>query len=224
MDQVSVIIANYNNEQYLKECIESVLRQDYKNIELIVVDDASTDNSREIIKYFEDIDKRVKGVFLDKNNGVSNARNVGAEFSSGTYLSFLDSDDFYNNPEKLSNEIMLIKKYKKEKGKDIIAYSAVTRVNERGHFIEDQGKNKMKFPQGNISIGLMAFYKSARNPRDYCMNKKIFENAGRYNTNMNFYEDFDLLIRLSLLAEFYCTFKSGTSYRLKDTDYPKTSK
>lgn len=89
---VSVIVPCYNSEQYIAKCIDSVLMQDYPNIEIIVVDDGSSDKSLEILKKIELNERKVK-VFAQSNSGACVARNKGLELSSGQYIKFLDSDD-----------------------------------------------------------------------------------------------------------------------------------
>lgn len=97
--KISVIIANYNNAQYLKDCLRSVAIQSFADFECIVVDDGSSDASAKIIKNFAYKDHRFIPVF-QKNSGVSVARNRGLDLCSGEYVAFLDSDDcFY--PETL---------------------------------------------------------------------------------------------------------------------------
>ncbi len=91
---VSVITPAYNAEKYIKETIESVLGQTYKNWELIVVNDGSTDSTEEIIKSFDD--PRIM-LFSQKNSGVSSARNRGIELAKGKYITFLDADDAIPN-------------------------------------------------------------------------------------------------------------------------------
>ena len=92
--KVTVIIPVYNVEPYLDACINSVLVQSHRNLEVILIDDGSTDNSLEICKKFELKDSRVR-VIHKANGGVSSARNVGLRNYSGEYLMFLDSDDEY---------------------------------------------------------------------------------------------------------------------------------
>lgn len=91
--KISIIVPVYNVEQYLKKCINSILNQSYKNIELILVNDGSTDNSGKICDEYAEKDNRIK-IIHKKNGGLSDARNVGIENSTGTYLSFIDSDDY----------------------------------------------------------------------------------------------------------------------------------
>ena len=89
---VSIIVPVYNVEQYLDECIQSIINQSYSNFEMILVDDGSTDRSGEICDYYSDIDDRVIAVHK-KNGGQSSARNTGLEIAAGKYIGFVDSDD-----------------------------------------------------------------------------------------------------------------------------------
>lgn len=91
--KVSVIIPVYNVEKYIEEAIESVMNQTYKNVEIVVVDDGSTDNSGKLCDEIAKKDDRIK-VYHTVNGGLSVARNVGLENATGDYLMFLDSDDF----------------------------------------------------------------------------------------------------------------------------------
>ena len=101
---VSVILCNYNYERYVGEAIESVLGQTYPHFELILVDDGSTDKSREIIAYYGKVDpERVIPIFKD-NGGQASAFNAGFERANGEIISFLDSDDFWS-AEKLEDVV-----------------------------------------------------------------------------------------------------------------------
>ncbi len=93
---ISVIVPVYNVERYLSACIDSIINQSYDALEIIVVDDGSTDNSGEICRRYADSDKRV---FLkkQKNGGLSAARNAGLELASGEFIAFVDSDDILHN-------------------------------------------------------------------------------------------------------------------------------
>ncbi len=90
---ISVIVPLYNYRKYIGYCIQSILNQTYTNFELIVVDDCSTDNSYEKAKKFENKDKRVKVIKLNKNYGYSKAKNEGIILSKGKYIVTLDADD-----------------------------------------------------------------------------------------------------------------------------------
>lgn len=106
--RITVIIPVYNVEKYLVRCLESVIHQTYKNLEIILVDDGSTDTSGMICDRYAVEDARIK-VIHQKNGGLSAARNTGIEAATGDYIAFVDSDDFieitmYEEMEKLAEE------------------------------------------------------------------------------------------------------------------------
>ena len=90
---ISVIVPVYNVEEYLPKCLESIINQTYKNLEIILVDDGSTDNSGIICEDYAEKDKRIK-VVHQTNLGISAARNAGLDLCSGDYITFVDSDDY----------------------------------------------------------------------------------------------------------------------------------
>lgn len=90
---VSIIIPVYNREQTLERCLSSVIRQTYRNIEIIVVDDGSTDHTHVILEKYEKKDSRIR-VYRKENSGVSESRNLGIHMAEGDYLQFVDSDDW----------------------------------------------------------------------------------------------------------------------------------
>ena len=91
--KISIIIPVYNVENYLAECLNSVVNQTYRNIEIIIVNDGSTDNSFSIIQQYQLQDERIK-IINQENQGLSAARNAGMKVASGEYLWFVDSDDY----------------------------------------------------------------------------------------------------------------------------------
>jgi len=93
---VSVIVPVYNCEKYISDCLESICSQTYDNLEIIVVNDGSTDDSQSILSKYELRDKRIKLITIN-NSGVSAARNVGMKYAGGEYISFVDSDDYIGN-------------------------------------------------------------------------------------------------------------------------------
>lgn len=92
--RISIIIPNYNGAAHLRTCLDSVLNQTYKNIEVIVIDDASEDQSRDIIQEYVKRDMRVRDILKTTNEGVSLARNDGLDAASGAYILFVDGDDW----------------------------------------------------------------------------------------------------------------------------------
>lgn len=133
MQKISVIIPVYNVEKFLSQCINSIINQTYKNLEILIIDDGSTDNSCEICKKFAKHDKRIR-IIRQKNAGVSAARNNGLVHASGDYIHFIDSDDYIDLDyyEKMMNT-------NKKTNADIIA-GCVTSQN--GSFYEIEYKTK----------------------------------------------------------------------------------
>lgn len=89
---ISVIIPVYNSEQYISSCLDSIINQTYQNLEIIVVNDGSTDNSLKLLLEYQGKDRRIKTIDI-VNHGVSHARNIGIKYSTGEYITFVDSDD-----------------------------------------------------------------------------------------------------------------------------------
>lgn len=100
MDKVSIIVPAYNAQDTIEKCLESLLGQTYKNIEVVVINDGSVDNTLKIIDKFNDIRLKVTST---ENRGISAARNLGIKNSTGEFICFCDADDFYekNYVEKL---------------------------------------------------------------------------------------------------------------------------
>lgn len=113
MNTISVIVAIYNVEAYLEKCINSIINQTYKKLEIILIDDGSTDKSGEICDRFAKLDNRIK-VFHQKNSGIATVRKVGIKYASGDYIGFVDGDDWvypemyellYNNMTTTESDI-----------------------------------------------------------------------------------------------------------------------
>jgi glycosyltransferase involved in cell wall biosynthesis len=104
MNKVSIIMPAFNAENYIAKSIQSVLNQTYKDFELIIINDKSTDNTMSIVNDFERKDQRIKVIDLKENQGVAQARNHGIKASTGRFIAFLDSDDLWHS-DKLSKQI-----------------------------------------------------------------------------------------------------------------------
>lgn len=105
--KISVIVAVYNTEKYVEKCLNALLNQTYQNLEIIVVEDGSTDNSKEVLKKYAD-NKKIKIIYNKKNSGLSYSRNVGLENATGDYIGYIDSDDYVDLDyyEKLMHAII----------------------------------------------------------------------------------------------------------------------
>lgn len=126
---VSIIVPVYNAEAYLSFTIDSILAQTYKEYEIIIVDDKSNDSSRDIIRDYQEKYPCVRPIFLEKNAGVSNARNTGISQASGRYIAFLDSDDMWAE-DKLEKQLTFM-----EDNDYHFTYTAYSFVDDDGNDI-----------------------------------------------------------------------------------------
>ena len=94
MPKISVLVAVYNTAEYLPQCLDSLLNQTLKDVEVVCVDDASTDDSLDILYQYAARDTRLRVIALDENRGQAHARNIGLSCATGDYIGFVDSDDW----------------------------------------------------------------------------------------------------------------------------------
>ena len=209
---LSVIIPCYNYAKYIEKCVGSIISQTYKPKEIIIVDDCSTDNSRDVILRLSKEHDIVKPVFLKENSGVSKARNIGIRESNSDYVTFIDADDLMGSIYKLENEMGLIIKYL-ELGENIAAFSKIKYIGEDENVL---GSNEgSEVFQGDIFERILTTYDVSILPRDICVKKDIILEVGGYNEQMNLYEDYELDLRISRKIRFFSTGEIGTAYRIK---------
>ena len=155
MINVSVIIPVYNVEKYLVDCLESVIQQSMREIEIICVNDGSTDSSYDILSEYADKDPRI--LILNKENkGLSAARNTGLRKASGKYILFLDSDDYLSSPDILES---LCKKADKEELDQLYFDAKVVFENEN-----------VKAANSNY----ITYYQRKKNYTDILSGKELF--------------------------------------------------
>jgi len=123
---VSVVMPSYNHERFISEAIESVLAQDFDDLELIVVDDASTDASRDIIRRYEADDSRIKVVFHESNLGIARTQNDGNDLATGQFLGYIDSDDVWMK-DKVSQQLAVL-----ESNDDLVVWTEGKVIDEGG--------------------------------------------------------------------------------------------
>lgn len=190
-DKVSIIVPVYNVEKYLEKCLESIIKQTYLNLEILIIDDGSTDNSLSICNQYRDMDQRVC-VIHKKNGGLSDARNVGIKNSTGKYICFVDSDD-YIEKDYVKTMYQQIKKNKADIcccGKIIESPKKRYCVNSGSDFVVNS-KEALKFYLLKNEIDNSAVDKLYR--------KELFEGiefpVGRY------YEDIGTIYKVFLKAD-----------------------
>lgn len=148
--KVSVIIALYNKEKYIKKCIKSLLNQTLKDIEIIVVNDCSTDKSLDIVKSFDD--KRIKVVINKKNKGIGITRNIGVSKATGEYIGFVDADDYVEKDmyEKYYN-------YAKENNLDLLTSDYFKIINNKKEYFKVDNFEITNIEKNNNIINLINY-------------------------------------------------------------------
>ena len=202
---VSVIIPTYNRANLIEKAIKSVLKQIYKDFEIIVVDDGSTDNTGEIIRGFKD--KRVRYIKKYKENkGSSVARNIGIKVARGKYIAFLDSDDEWL-PEKLDKQIKVLQSESPEVG---VVYSNLL-------YIDENGKNMSKFrnpkKEGYIYEDLLG-NNYVGTDSTLLIRKECFNRVGLFDDLLNTQQDWDMWIRIAKYYRFVLIKIPLVKYRL----------
>ena len=167
---ISIIIPVYKVEKYLKRCVDSVIKQTYKNLEIILIDDGSPDNCPKICDDYSKKDKRIE-VIHKKNGGVSAARNKGLKLSNGDYIVFVDSDDWleYNFVEEMLTNL--------RKNKVDYIVCGYNRVYDDKKEIINGNMNKELIPSSNYLIKLLNVQNGYGFVHMKMINKKALQNV-----------------------------------------------
>ena len=231
MPKVSVVIPMYNSSKYICEAIDSVLAQTYKDFEIIVIDDGSTDNSREAVsKYGEKI-----RYFYKNNGGSPSARNLGLKNALGDYVAMLDSDDlWFSNKLELQVEIM-------ERNKEVALIATdsesfdekglVRSSLARAQRIPDKKSFKHKILQKDFNDGAEIkgnLYRELLSNNfitvsSVMFNKKHLKTVGYFNEELLLAENYDMYLRIAKSYEILYFNKVTTRYRLRDDSQSGTS-
>ncbi len=186
--KVSICVPTYNRKDYLKETLESILAQTYKNYEIVIVDDGSTDGTEDMIKQL--------GVPVtyhwQENGGDAAARNKLIELARGQYISFIDSDDLL-----FPDAIERLVKVMETETDDVVAYGSYVRIDQDGNVY---GKCKRKLYSGNITKHL--FQTIIVHSCGSMFPKKILEDTVTFDTSLNVCSDYDLWLSLSTKYRF----------------------
>lgn len=188
---VSVILTTYNRKIYICKAIDSILNQSYKNLELIIVDDCSTDGTLELIEQVYGNEERIIYILNDNNVGPSKARNIGALAANGEWIAFHDSDDVWL-PEKLEKQLRLLD----EKSEAKLCYTCIHRFfNDGYHDIWPPKSMPLEEKQGNIYAHVLL------NPlistQTILVDKKSFFDVGGFREDIRSLDDYEFSIRFS---------------------------
>lgn len=187
-EKVSVIIPTYNREKTLLRALQSVINQTYSNLEVLIIDDGSTDGTAGVVNTVED--ERVKYIMLEKNGGPSNARNVGVQMASGEWIAFQDSDDSWHE-DKLEKQIA----YRNSNPN----YSLIYCIGNV-HFSDGIDRIVLGKPWPAIMEGNMTHTLLQRNVVDtptMFMKRECFLDVGGFDTTYRALEDWEFVLRFS---------------------------
>ena len=209
---VSIVINCYNGEKYLRQSIESILDQSYQNLELIFWDNHSTDQSKNIIKSYDD--KRIKYFFSQNHSTLYQARNLALKECKGDFISFLDVDDYYLK-DRIVKQLLHFKDQKVG-----VTYSNYYR------YYEDINKKKLltnkMLPSGNLTKYILE--ESQISFMTVMIRKKSLESLQfNFDQKYSIIGDYDLLYRLSFNWDFYYTKEPLAVYRIHDDNFSKNS-
>lgn len=195
--KVSVIIPTYNRAHLIKRAIESILNQSFQDFEIIIVDDGSTDSTEDVIKSFQEKDKRIRYFRHGKNEGEGAARNTGIKLSQSPFIAFQDSDDI-SLPERLEKQVKILEKEPNEVG---LVYSDMWRITkkEKSYFHSPtiMPENKITYNKalayGVLGIGIGSSL----------LRREVFKKTGIFDEGLPVYIDLEFFIRLSKYYYFY---------------------
>ncbi len=181
--KISVVIPTYNRVDFLREAIESVLAQTFKDIELIVVDDGSSDGTQELVASYKGMIRYIR----QQNSGPSAARNNGIKNAIGRYIAFLDSDDIWL-PEMLSKQVSMFTE-NPTAGLVATGYRLINTVHELAEPVIMNKDELADARNGNLYMNFFA-------TSSVMVNKVCFDKVGMFNETLNFAEDWDMWIRI----------------------------
>jgi glycosyltransferase involved in cell wall biosynthesis len=193
---ISVIIPTYNRGSLLPRSIKSVLKQTYKNFELIIVDDGSTDYTKKIVEKYLKEDQRIKYIYQENSGGPPKPKNTGIKASKGEYIAFLDSDDEWFS-DKLKKQIEFYIKNDINKNVGLVGCGAISINNKTG------GKRIIKLPR----LLKIKSPKTLGRPIPYScssimIKKSIFKEIGLFDEKIKIGDDYEFYIRISRKYEF----------------------
>jgi glycosyltransferase involved in cell wall biosynthesis len=213
LPDVSVIIATYNRKMWLGEALESVVNQSYRNIEIIIIDDGSTDDTKSLVMSFND--SRIH-YFFQENRGRSAARNVGLQLARGKYIAFLDSDDVYF-PEKLAVQLG----YLDEHPETGMIYTSAYCINDKGEILSHKYEATIS---GHIYNKIAFFVPVTITLPTVMVRREIILALGGFDEQMHRFEDTDLwrriskITRIDAMPEITCKLRTHVDNHLHAQD------
>lgn len=209
---VSIICLNYNQGNFLADALNSVLEQTYRNFELLIVDDGSTDDSEEIIKHYKRLHPEIEIFLLEENIGNCKAFNIALKAASGKYIIDLAADDILF-PQRVE---LQVKEFEKLDNEYTMCFTGAVHIDESGKVTHNQYKRsesgalKEKVPSGDVYKDVLERY-FISTPTMMMRTSHLIEMGG-YDESLN-YEDFDYWVRFSRKYKFHFLDKILTAKR-----------
>lgn len=205
---VSIGVASYNNARFIIETLDSIANQTYKNIEIIINEDASTDNSLELIQDWVIKNDNIPVVVLisETNEGVCKAANRYLHVAKGKYIGMIASDDRFL-PEFIEKRVKFLEKSSSDVG---LCYSMSHLINEQGEYLGIE--NRQYNPSGYIFDHITSGFGSLCKPLTNFIKHEVFNNIGYYDESL-LYEDWDWYLRVSKIYKIGFFDSLDTEYR-----------
>ncbi len=201
--KVSVIMSVYNGEEFLKDSILSVLNQIYKDFEFVIIDDASTDNSLEILKNFQKNDSRIKIINNKENLGLTKSLNKAILISSGEYIARLDAGDI-SLPERIEKQVAFL-----DNNKDVgLVGSWMYIINTKGETIDE-----IKYPTNNKEIKEDLIKYNPLVHSSIMFRRSVAHRVNFYDENYKYAQDYNFYFKLSPYTKFANLPMSLVKYR-----------
>ncbi len=209
MELISIVVPTYNRAQLIAEALDSIVSQSYRPLEIIVVDDGSTDETEDVLRRWGDLNEKENDLALhtiyQPNQGGNVARNRGIAEARGRYIAFLDSDDRWH-PSKLGKQLAV---FVGDQGIGGV-YCGVQHVDlETGRITEPARRS---YPQGNI-LDQMLIKDVTAPTSTYVVRREVFEKVGTFDVELQARQDWDMWIRLAADCEIGCVARALVDYR-----------
>jgi glycosyltransferase involved in cell wall biosynthesis len=213
--KVSVVTVTFNRQDFIREAIESVLAQSFTNWELIIVDDASTDNTKSVVDEYIAKDSRIRYFKNEKNLGIAKTRNKGLELARGEYIAPLDSDDVWLDKNKLQKQVEFL---------DINQDYAL--LGGGIMHIDAKSKNikKVLYPVYDSTIRNIILQFNPFPQSSLLYRKKVALECGGYSENYKICDDYDLWLKMGLKHKFTNIPQVLAGYRVHGTNITHTKR
>lgn len=191
---VSTVTVTYNRAHLVKRAVESILSQSYKKIEVILVNNASTDKTSEALVELKKNDPRIVMTTTKSNMGSAMGLNIGVRAAKGKYIAILDDDDFWADPQKLEKQV----KFFEERPEYALTGGGIIKINEEGEELI-----RYLFPEEDSEIRKIILAENAFAHSTVLYKKDVWEKAGGYNKEFNGFEDMDMWLKMGKFGKMY---------------------